>query len=211
MVFNLKGAKMESLIKKVLFYGIAIMLAGCVPSLHRLYVDDNDVVFDEKLLGNFHSEDPDWKWSFERYSKDSQNYKMTVVDDDKKMGQFNVHLVKIDDMRFLDVYPEEPPDWSVSDYYKFHLIGAHTFIKANPNEPNVVFTLMGGENFNKFLEKKPNVIKHERIDSDMIVLTALPEELQGFLRKYANDPNVFADPFELVRISDPNSKEEKPQ
>jgi hypothetical protein len=203
---------MKSLMKKIVFYATAITLAGCVPSLHRLYVDDNDLVFEEKLLGDFQSKEPDWKWSFERHTKDSKNYKMTVIDEKKKSGQFNVHLVKIDDMKFLDIFPGgDDPNWPQNDYYQLHIFPVHTFIKIDFTEPNIALNFMDIGDMDKMLKKNPNIIKHELIDNDALVLTASPKELQQFMRDYANDPNVFGDPIALARISDPNEKVEKPQ
>ena len=194
---------MESVIKKLLFYGIAIMLTGCVPSLHRLYVDDNDLVFDEKLLGDFHSKDPDWLWSFEKGSSKDKEYEMTIIDEDKKPGKFDVHLVKIDEMRFLDLYPADRPDSAESGFYQGHFMPIHTFMKIELSQPNISLNFMDGEKVEKMIENDPNIIKHEFVDKTL-VLTASPKELQQFMRDYANDPNVFTKPCELLRITDPN-------
>lgn len=183
-------------LKKALFYLIAGMLAGCVPSLHQLYTE-KDVVFDEKLLGQWKSNDPDWQWSFEKQGEKNKNYNMTIVDEKQKSGEFNVHLVKLGEMLFLDIHPGEP-NWSENDFYKLHIIPAHTFMKVDKLEDIVVLRWMGGEEFNKMLKSDPNLIKHEVADST--VLTASTKELQDFVVKYANDDRVFDDAFELKRI-----------
>ncbi len=180
--------------KKLLFYTLAVLLGGCVPSLHQLYTD-KDLVFDENLLGAW--ADDDTRWVFQR-GADPNSYKLAVTDDEGK-GQFIAHLVKIDNMLFLDLFPEEPELEQSNDFYKMHLVGVHTFIKVEQIEPILKMRVMNPEKIEKMLENDPNVLKHEKVE-DRIILTASPKELQRFMRKYANVDEVFGDPSDLKRV-----------
>lgn len=180
--------------KKLLFYTLAVLLGGCVPSLHQLYTD-KDLVFDEKLLGAW--ADDDTRWTFQK-GADPNSYKLAVTDDEGK-GEFVAHLVKIDDMLFLDLFPEEPKLEQSNDFYKMHLVGVHTFIKVEQIAPILKMRIMNPEKIEKMLENDPNVLKHEKVE-DRIILTASPKELQRFMRKYANVEDVFGDPSDLKRV-----------
>ena len=109
---------MKMKIKKVLFYMLAGILGGCLPvmSIHPLYTDE-DVVFEEKLLGIWVDDDNDPKttWEFSQVSEKQKKYRLILSDNEDKNGSFDVHLVKLKDRFFLDIYPNEFPceeqDW----------------------------------------------------------------------------------------------------
>jgi len=104
--------------KKLLFYLLAALLGGCIPvlSLHPLYTEE-DVTFEEKLLGTWvdDPEDPKTTWEFSRAEAKEKAYKLIYSDDEGKKGSFEVHLVKLENRLFLDVFPNQFPsgqqDW----------------------------------------------------------------------------------------------------
>jgi len=120
--------------KKILFYLIAAALVGCVPSLHRLYTD-KDLIFDPKLLGVWSDEQS--KWTFEK-GKDEMSYKLTVIFEEKKdkKAEFDTHMVKFDNMLFLDLFPTDP-EVEMNVFLALHLVPAHTFIKVEQIEPTL--------------------------------------------------------------------------
>ena len=179
--------------RKFLFYALAILMGGCVPSLHPLYTA-KDLVFNEDLISTW--ADDDNRWVFQR-GLDPNSYKLTVTDDEGK-GEFVAHLVKIDKMLFLDLFPEEPELERSNDYYKMHLLGVHTFIKVERIEPTLQMRVMNPDKIGEMLEDDPNLLKHEELE-DRIVLTASTKELQKFMKKYANIEEVFGDASELKR------------
>lgn len=180
--------------KKLLFYTLAVLLVGCVPSLHPLYTG-KDLVFNEKLLGTW--ADKENRWTFQK-GTDPNSYKLSVTDE-KGKGRFIAYLVKIDNMLFLDLFPEEPELEQANDFYKLHLVGVHTFIKVEQIEPMLKVRVMDPGKIEKMLEDDPNLLKHEKV-KDRIILTASPKELQKFMKKYANVVEVFGDPSELKRV-----------
>jgi hypothetical protein len=52
-------------VKKLLFYLLAVFMGGCVLSLHPLYTE-NDLIFEEKLLGTWAEEGSKVTWQFKR-------------------------------------------------------------------------------------------------------------------------------------------------
>lgn len=179
--------------KKVVFYLLAVMLGGCLPvSLHPLYTDE-ELIFEEKLIGKWSDEDNVWEFR----EAGEQGYEMRIFDG--KKGQFKAHLVKLGDMMFLDIFPDEPHLEQESDFYKWHILPAHTFMKVDRIEPNLPLRGMDYEKVSKMLEEDPNLLKHEVVD-DRIVLTASTKQLQEFIIQYANVEGVFGDPMEFTRL-----------
>lgn len=185
--------------KKTAFYLLAVVLGGCVPSLHPLYTD-KDVVFEEKLLGSW--EDGESIWKFDR-GTDANSYDLTVVTDGND-GRFIANLVKLNGTMFLDLYPG-PVEIKANDFYKAHLLAAHTFIKVEHFDPNLSMRMMDPEKLEKLIESRPDIIKHELVEK-RIILTASTAHLQDFIKKYQNDPNVFGEPSIMKRIivNEPN-------
>ena len=204
-------------IKKVLFYLLAGILGGCGPvmSLHPLYTE-KDLTFDEKLLGAWQDEDGETKWEFSRSDKSPKAYRLTFADKEQHKGLFDVHLVKLKEKLFLDVYPAEPPcdftdpnktDWP---YNAFFLIPVHTFVRVDSIEPKLKFRLTDNEVTERLLKNDPNAVKSESLENG-IVLTSSTEELQKFVLKYADNEEFFSNEILLVRkeAPDPNQPGKK--
>ena len=179
--------------KKLLFYLLAALLGGCVPSLHPLYTSQ-DITYDEKLVGTWVGNDQ--KLVFEKLET-RKFYDLTSAFEDKQ-GKFAAHLVKVDQMLFLDLFPKNPKLDDATDYYKSHLVRAHTFIKVEQIEPTLKLQAIDTEKLKTRLQNDPNLIKHE-IVRGALVLTASTKELQEFMKKYANDPTLVSDPLEYKR------------
>jgi hypothetical protein len=173
--------------KKLLFYLLAGLLGSCVPSLHPLYTE-KELVFEEKLLGVWAENGS--KWVFEKGS-DPNSYDLTVIDEEGK-GEFIAHLVKIDKMLFLDLFPKEP-ELQTNNFYKIHLLPAHTFMKVEQIEPILKMSMMDPEKIEDMLENDPNLIKHEILEdqNQKLVLTASTKELQQFMKEHAEDEGLF--------------------
>jgi len=182
--------------KKFLFYLLAVLLGGCVPvmSLHPLYTEET-IVFEEKLLGTW-VDDSNNIWEFKCPNEPEKTYKLFIVDNEGEKGLFDVHLTKLQNKLFLDIYPGEPP-WGKEDpnkliwpYNTFFLIPVHTFIKIDGIEPDLKLQLTDDEDMKKLLDEDPNAVKHESVE-DGFVLTASTKELQAFVFKYADDSRLF--------------------
>ncbi len=193
--------------RKFLFYLLAGLLGSCVPSLHPLYTD-KELVFDEKLLGSWN--EGDQVWEFKKGEKE-KSYDL-VTDEEGKKGEFTAFLVRLQDsskadkekesarqtLLFLDLYPKEPK-LETTDFYKFHLLPVHTFLKIEQLGTTLKIQAMNPEKLEKMLEGKPDLIKHEVLE-DRIVLTASPKDLQKFMLEHVKDEGLFGDPTELERI-----------
>ncbi len=192
--------------KKFLFYLLAVLLGGCVLSLHPLYTE-KDLIFEEKLLGTWAKNDSKETWQFKQVNGDKY-YKMIYTDEKGKKGPFDAGLGKLNNMMFLNIFPQEPK-LKANDFYKFHILRVHSFIKIEQIEPTLKMRIMNPEKMKEMLENDPNLIKYE-IVQDRLVLTASTEELQKFMKAHANDEGLFGEPSELKRVeakdaNDPNA------
>ncbi len=216
--------------KKLLFYLLAAILGGCVPvmSLHPLFTE-KDVLFEEKLLGTWVNDpnNPTTTWEFERVMDESENaiefkrpdrpenaYKLVFHNNkDDGKGSFFAHLVKLENMLFLDVYPSQlpcaPKDPNEFQFYNIYfLVPVRTFIKIDSIEPQLRMRLTDDDDMKKLLAEDPNVVKYELAD-DKLILTASTRELQAFVLKYADDSRVFSNEIVLSRKKpqDPNDND----
>ena len=163
--------------KKSIFYCAALLLAGCLPSLHPLY-NDKTLIFKEELIGKWIGDD-DVLWQFTRSG--DKEYELKICEDEKEIGRFSAHLTQIEGLMFLDLYPDEEQLKDLSDFYKMHILPVHTFMKVDQINPNLQLRMIDYDKAVKMIENDPNVIKHEVVDDDRIVLTASTEELQDFV------------------------------
>jgi hypothetical protein len=160
-----------------------LVLTGCVPSLQPLYTDE-DLIFDPALLGTWFGENSSDTWEFTK--KDETEYKLVVTESDSSMskggkGEFVVHLVKVEGVMFLDLFPAEP-NCPQNDFYLGHLLPVHTFLRVFQIEPTLKlawFSPGGGGPEGKgwleiYLEEHPTSIRHEQA-GDRILLTAPPK------------------------------------
>ncbi len=176
--------------------GIMLATAGCVPSLNPLYTKQ-DLVFEAALVGVWAEDDAGKDtWAFERSGE--EGYRLVYASDGKK-GEFEVHLLKLGKTQFLDLYPDDAAlsDLNRNDFYKAHLIAAHTFAKVTQIEPNLRMAFLNPDWLKEHLQKNPKAIRHEKINDDRIVLTASTKELQEFVLKHAGE--AFGDASDLKR------------
>jgi hypothetical protein len=186
---------------------LAGLLGGCVPvmSLHPFYTKEN-VVFDKKLLGNWVDDPnrPETTWHFESIDEPKNAYKLIFIGEDGQKGSFVAHLLKLNDMLFLDIYPAEAP-WDMEDpnespwpYNSLFLIPTHTIAKIDSAGPKLKMRLMLETQLKKILEEDPEAIDHVVVE-DRPVLTASTRELQAFVLKYADGNKLFTDEIILER------------
>ena len=183
---------MKTKMKIAVFYLTALILGGCLlPSLHPLYTDE-DLVFEEKLIGKWLQDDGSTIWQFKPGS--GKSYELRVFDG--KEGRFQAHLLTLEDFLFLDLFPAEP-NLKENDFYKWHLLPVHTFMAVDQLDPNLHLRAMNPEP--QPLKDDPNLLKSEHT-ADRLVLTAPTEELQQFVIEYINTEGVFDNPMSFTRL-----------
>ncbi len=206
--------------KKLAFYALAALLAGCVPivSLHPLFTVD-DITFDEQLVGTWVEDpnDPDATWAFSQLDESAAKgilepwkdeitkfYRLTLTDEEGRTGSFAACLLKLGERRFLDICPDRFPSGEQDmekmklPYNGFFFQPVHTFIRVDAIGEKLALRITDDEQFKKLLEADPNAVKHEVVD-DRPILTASTKDLQAFVTKYAGDERLFPNDITLTR------------
>ena len=176
--------------------GIVVLVLGCVPSLHPLYTE-KDVTFEPILVGVWSEKDKANTWTFK---KSGDNAYELIMTQEGAPGKFEVHLVRLGELLFLDLYPEAPD--IENSFYKIHLVPAHTFlgIQIDKEKDVVRLAVMKADWLEEAIDSKKVTIAHERLIRDnetILVLTASTKALQEFVVKHAAE--AFSDPSELHR------------
>lgn len=185
----------------------AFLIAGCIPSVHPIYTP-KDVVFNPALLGTWAKKDAKKeKWVFtEGESKGPKktptSYHLDYTDDEGRPGRFVVHLVKVGDHWFLDLYPEDPK-LKQNGFYQLHLFPVHTFLLVREITPELRLSPMAVDWFKELIQEHPEALRHE-IEGDRILVTASTRELQAFLLAHVGDPKAFSEPIRLLPIKTPD-------
>jgi len=217
---TVKGQSMTRT-KKLAFYLLAALLAGCVPvvSLQPLFTTD-DLVFDEKLVGTWVDDPNNSKttWEFSRLDESAREnpllepwkdaiakfYRLSLADEEGRKGSFAACLVKLGDRRFLDVFPDRFPsgeqdaEKTTFVYNSFFFQPVHTFIRVDALGEKLVLRITDDDQFEELVQAEPNAVRHEIVD-DRPILTAPTEALQAFVTKYAGDERLFPTDIALTR------------
>ena len=140
--------------------GLLLVLGGCVPSLHPLYTD-KDLTFDSALLGEWVQDDGKGTWAFTKAGE--KEYQLVCTDNEGKQGRFQVHLLKIGERLFLDLFPMAP-DLKENDFYRLHLLPAHTFMLVKQIQPTLQMAFLDPDWTKEYLKEHPEAIRHETIE-----------------------------------------------
>lgn len=165
---------------------LALLLPGCIPSLHPLYTKE-DSVFEPQLLGPWVQDDGKNQWTF---TKEGEKAYSVVYTEDGNPAKFDGHLVKLGNALFLDLFPKDPP--IKNHFYGMHLVPAHTFLKLTLHQDQLRMAAMNPDWLSKKMEAGEVTIKHEKIEG-AVVLTASTGELQEFVGMYADDREAFGE------------------
>ncbi|HEY8895523.1 MAG TPA: hypothetical protein VIM79_11935, partial [Niastella sp.] len=189
---------------------LAFVLPGCVFSLYPLYTD-NDLVYDNKLLGVW--SDPDNKdgWKFEnlvqqkpeqeknKILKDQLNNKKTYLltyTENGEARKMQANLTRLDDNLFLDIFPD---DLNLKNsFFESQFVPVHTYAKIKITGDRVELYFLNSELLDKLLEQNTIRIKYESLNYYKVI-TASTEELQKFIKKYADRKELFDTPVVLTK------------
>ena len=203
---------MMKTLKKTVIILAVLFIAGCIPSLHPLYTDD-DLVFNHELIGEWYDDDdPEQTWEFTRDGENAYNLKHTDFSHETKKldsgeltndtvwftGKFDIHLIKLGGIYFMDFYPGDNNQLEINELLKLHLFPVHTFAKVQFRDNEVRIFQVDPDWIDTVIKEKKIRITHEMVD-DAIILTASTEELQKFFTKYADEDEAFIDPIILKR------------
>jgi hypothetical protein len=179
-----------------------IAMSGClVTSLHPFY-KARDRFFDPVMTGSWMDGDS-CIWTIEANMTSESfmgpqtpddHYMITYYEEPDKPGKFIGTLFRINGVPYVDFYPDPDEEHCTNELMCWHHFPTHTLARVQYNSDSILLYWFGEEWLNELLEQNRIRIKHETVeinpDYPRHVLTASTDELQKFIRKYANDPKT---------------------
>lgn len=178
--------------------GAAVLLAACIPSVNPFYAD-KDVVFDQRLLGEWqekgNTNQPE-VWNFEK--ADESAFKLTVTEEGKT-GEFSAHLFKLKQEQFLDLVPTKC-DYATNQagLVAASMFPGHLLVHVSQMDPELKLAFFNFDWLENYLKKNPRALAHHE-EQGGIVLTAETSDLQKFVLKHMGTNELFKESGEMVR------------
>jgi len=183
---------MRNILKIFVIVGIALALTACAPALHPFFTD-KDVVFNESLLGVW----IDDSGGTCKFTQSGDNYYELLVLDEEPV-RFEARLIELGGVRFLDLYPK--PLGKDIGLYPENFVPAHTLARVAIGKDSISIAMMDGGWLKRLSDQNQLDLAHERINDDMIALTAPTRELQAFALKNADNKDAFGEAAVLHRF-----------
>lgn len=124
-------------------------------------------------------------------------YRMIVQDSEDENSVYEVHLVKIAENYFIDLYPILDTN---SGLFTANAFPVHTFMKVNFTDDNFELISFDLEKLNDMFVKKLVRLRHENVGGN-ILITAQPEQIQKFLEVYSDNQEVYEEAITYSRVA----------
>jgi len=174
---------------------VVLLMTACVPSLYPLYTE-RDQVFDPGLVGVWVAVD-DGHETIWTVTKSEEGYEMVDVEEDEDPARFDVRLVQLGGLTFLDLFPaQQEPN---NGLYKLHVIRAHMFMKVTLDADSLGVTMLDQDWLRNALKAGDSALAHQKLADGNLLLTAPTPDLQEFIRKSCADPKAFGEPIIFTR------------
>jgi hypothetical protein len=184
----------------VLILALTAMSSCLVSSLHPFF-KEKDKYFDTSMVGYWMDQDS-CIWTifpnmvsggFMEPEEHDSSYVITYYEDDLKYAVLTATLFQLNDVDYVDFIPAPDENHCTSDMTAYHHVPVHTLARVKYSKDSILLYWYGEEWLNELFEQNRIRIQHETIpgfDDDRHLLTAETDELQKFIRKYANDPKT---------------------
>jgi hypothetical protein len=158
----------------------AVLFVGCIPSLNQVYTDEQ-VVFDEDLVGVFVDPKSQHRWEFTKRSDES--YHLVLKEKDGKQGKFVVHLADLDGLRIMDLFPEQQES-QASGFYQAHSIPIHTTYAVKQIKPQLILSTLDFKWLETYLRRNPDELNLATFGHGKKVITSSTLDYQEFVEKH---------------------------
>jgi hypothetical protein len=179
---------------------LTAMSSCLVSSLHPFF-KQKDKKFDTTMVGNWIDGD-DCIWTIQpnmRFNGFMQpevhdsSYTITYYEDVNTKSILTTTLFQLNGVDYVDFTPDPNEDHSTSDMTAYHHVPVHTLARVQYCKDSILLYWYGEEWLQELFEENRIRIKHETVEGfeyDRQLLTASTDELQKFIKKYANDPKT---------------------
>ncbi len=192
----------------LLILTVALFFSGCVIwSFNPLYTEKD--LFENDILTGTWTDGDSLQWKFEHPEKgnlkiiDKKSYELHLTDYDKKETTYNVNIIQLNGIYFLDFYVNDIAGANSSDsesklnYWNLHVVPVHTFAKLTATNNTLQINWFDGEWLKEQIEGKKIKIGHKKND-ETLLLTAKTADLQKLLIKHANTEAAFKDGLSIT-------------
>jgi hypothetical protein len=128
--------------------------------------------------------------------KHDSTYAITYYEDENKYSLLTGTLFQLNGVDYVDFLPDPDEEHCSSDMTSYHHVPVHTLARVQYSKDSILMYWYGDDWLNDLFEQNLIRIEHETVNSsdyDRHVLTADTDELQKFIKKYANDPKTVAE------------------
>ena len=189
-----------------LWFALLLPIGGCsgpALSVHPL-VREEEAVFEPGLVGIWCEEseelvcDEDALWTFEEDGE--RTYKLTIQDlkDEQEKFVFKVRLARLDGWFFLDAVLSEQIVRGRKVDTDF-LLPVHMLGRIEVEPDAVRIRMLESDWVRNSLKSGDLELTHEKLQNGEVLITAKPEELQEFARRYGWIEEAFSLKFDLIR------------
>ena len=182
---------------------VAIFFSGCVVwSFYPLYTEKD--LFDNDVLTGKWIDSDSLQWNFEHPETgnpkriDKKSYTLHLTDYDKRETVYDVNIIQLKGIYFLDFYISDIGGVNKSDsskdlnYWNLHIIPVHTFAKLSVKANKLQIDWYNGDWIKEQIDAKKLKIKHD-FNGETLLLTANTADLQKMVLKYAETEDAFKD------------------
>ena len=188
---------MKRLLAYTVITGLLLLSSCLVSSLHPFY-KAKDKIYDPAMVGSWIDSDsciwtilPNMVPSgFLQPQTHDSSYTITYYEDEGRISILTATLFQLNHVNYVDFLPDNNEEHFTSDMTAFHHIPVHTLARVQYCKDSILLYWFGDEWLNELFEQNRIRIRHETVDNhdyERQVLTATTEELQKFIRKYANE------------------------
>lgn len=195
---------------------MALFLSACaLSSLFPLYTE-KDLRTDDDLIGKWLTDYDGQKeyWVIEKLDtannkggflgspgawsnyNTGKTYRLVSVEDTIEQ-EFALHLLELNGIQYLDFYPVNVE--VNHGFLAWHMVPTHIFGKVEIKKNQLVLHFFDSDYFVKMIEQDKIRISHVELNGRQLI-TAETDELQKFIKKYANRSEVFQKPDTLPRL-----------
>lgn len=183
----------------------AIVISSCVSSLYPISDNENDFLFREELIG--HWADKDMKTQIIVQKTANKKYSVTLIDTKKNSisdsSYFSGFLIQTGGQYFFDCTPDtdHPQFGCIGEEARSVMLPLHFIYKIQSIGKNELSIAgMNIDSMQKFIDKNKNMVKHEKLSKDHILLTADASWLQKKILINKEAAFIFSEPAILTRI-----------
>jgi hypothetical protein len=202
----------------ILIFVLTAMSSCLVSSLHPFY-KAKDKIYDPVMEGAWIDSDS-CIWTIqpnlvstgfmEPRERDGA-YKITYYEDEDKVSVLTGTLFRLNGIDYVDFMPDLNEEHFTSDLISYHHVPVHTLARVQYSRNSILLYWYGDEWLNDLFEQNRIRIAHETVenhDYDRQVLTASTDELQKFIKKYANDKKTAEEIEQIFAHGYPDDQSE---